>query len=251
MSSYGGFEHNLQSLRIVEKLEKKYPNFEGLNLSFEVKEALKKHQTPWDKPEIKASFISLEAQVVNVADQIAYNNHDIDDGLSSGILDFDSIESNVSLWKDAVTSVRSQYSNIDKDTLRSLSISYIISLQIEDVVKNTQDNIDKEQIHSVEDLQSVSDSTVNFSVEMEEQSKELRNFLYEQFYIHPKVYRMNKKGQNIIKALFDILVSDSKLLPLDYQKKLLDTQSIYRSTADFISGMTDPFATQFYRNLFN
>lgn len=251
MKENGGFEHNLQSLRIVEELENKYPDFNGLNLSFEVKEGLKKHQSPWDNPDKNFGFISLEAQVVNLADQIAYNNHDIDDGLSSEIICPTSLEKEVFLWKEAVHQVRSQYSSLNDETLRSLCISHIISSQIEDVVKNTQNNLKIKAIETQEDLQSLRTQCVCFSKEMEEKVKVLRDFLYKNFYIHPKVYRMNKKGQNIIKALFEIIVQDKNLLPIAYQNRLKKDTNIFRVAADYISGMTDPYAAKLYNNLFN
>ena len=251
MADFGGFEHNIQSLRVVETLEKKYPIFDGLNLSYEVKEALKKHQTPWDNPDCESGFVSLEAQVVNIADQIAYNNHDIDDGLSSGLLTLESLETNVTLWSIATRNVKRNYSNLTPDTLRSLCISYIISSQIEDVVKNTQSNLVQNNVVNLASLQSLKGQLVCFSDQMEERSKELRDFLYKNLYIHPKVYRMNKKGQHIIKSLFELIVSDYKVLPLENQAFLSNGLTIQRVAADYIAGMTDPYATKLYNNLFN
>ena len=251
LKDVGGFEHNLQSLRIVEKLEKKYPLFDGLNLSFEVTEGLKKHQTPWDHPEQDSlTFVSIEAQVVNVADQIAYNNHDIDDGLSSKLIDHSHLMKDVSLWRESVNYVKETYQNLDLDVSRSLCISHIISQQVSDVVKESMKKISQFNVSHLSDVQGLDESIVCFSKEMEEKSRELRHFLFNHFYTHPKIYTMNKKGQHIIKSLYHLFSDDIALLPKENQRRILNGACHKRIVGDYISSMTDPFAEKLYHSLF-
>ena len=221
-----------------------------MNLSFEVTEGLKKHQSPWDQPQEFISFLSLEAQVVNLADQISYNNHDIDDGLCSSLIGYDSLQKHVVLWKEANDYVDSKHSNLDLETKRSLCISYLISEQISDVLKFSKKQLMEHNICSLDDVKQAKTPLVGFSAEMEEKTAQLRKYLYEEFYTHPKVYRMNKKGQHIIKALFDHFVIDTKLLPKIVQKQLEKEGDVYRVVADYVSGMTDPYAEKVYYSLF-
>jgi len=214
MKDHGGFEHNLQSLRIVDTLEKKYPQFDGLNLSFEVREGLRKHSTPWDHPEGESHHVSLEAQLVNLADEIAYNNHDLDDGLSAGILRGDALMDSVVLWKEAKEMARKKYTNISDGDLKYVINSHLISSQIQDVVQTAERNIHHSGIDSTDALQSYQGPPlIEFSKEMREKADALRTYLMTHFYTHHSIYRMNKKGQSIIDALFNAFIEDTNLLP--------------------------------------
>lgn len=248
----GGFEHNLQSLRVVDLLEQKYPQFPGLNLSFEVRHGLMKHQTPWDKPDdVKDHFVSLEAQVVNLADEISYNNHDIDDGLSAGILVDADLQREVVLWSEAKTKIKQLYTNLEESQLKYLINSHLISSQITDVVQTAEENIKNSSLQSLEDLQRAGKHhLVTFSAEMQEKAKELRKYLFKTFYSHPNVYRMNRKGQQIIRDLFHVFTQDVRLLPQDYQARVSPDYPKERVVADYIAGMTDVYAQKEHTAIF-
>lgn len=251
MKPFGGYEHNLQSRRIVDELEDKYPNFKGLNLSFEVREGLIKHTTPWDHPNQGEGFISLEAQVCNLADEIAYNNHDLDDGISSGLLHIDELEKSVTLWKEAKNHVKAQYHSLENHQLIHLINSYLISTLIEDVVAASGEAIAQSGIRSVEDVQQKGNNVICFSRDIKEKNTELRKYLFTTFYSHVTVYKMNKKGQHIIKHLFDAYTQDTRLLPERFQKKIrANTPHKERIVADYIAGMTDNFAKKEYEAIF-
>lgn len=251
MANFGGFEHNLQSRRVIDSLEIKYPLFPGLNLSFEVREGLMKHSTPWDHPEQDAkTWTSLEAQVCNISDEIAYNNHDIDDGIRSTLLDEHDLTTHVYLWRESKDRIRKKYAGLADIELKYLINSDIISTQIEDVVRTTTDIVAALELHCIDDIQSLDRPVVRFSTEMALKNKEMRHYLFQQFYSHPTVYRMNKKGQEIIEKLFTAFTSDTKLLPLDYQDRIEKGQEHHRVVADYIAGMTDPFAKKEFGAIF-
>lgn len=252
MKEFGGFEHNIQSLRVVEELENKYPTFPGLNLSLEVRDGLKKHETPWDcPPETNhIPFITLEAQVVNVADEIAYNNHDLDDGLSAKILTESELTQNVMLWKEAKAKLTQNPNELEEIHLKTLVNSSLISTLIDDVVLTTKNNIQTHAIQSVKDLQSIKTPIVAFSSAMKPKNLELRKYLFAQFYSHHSIYKMNKRGQNIIRALFEAFVEDQRLLPDTHRARITDANSRQRVVCDYIAGMTDGFALKEYETLF-
>ncbi len=252
MADFGGFEHNIQSLRVVEELEQKYPGFPGLNLSFEVREGLKKHQTPWDHPDVKAEevYLTLEAQVVNLADEIAYNNHDLDDGLGAGILVESDLSAKVSLWREAKASVESQYANLEPYQLKTLINSALISRQIEDVVARATSTLKKVELRDLTQLQGLSTPIVAFSDAMRTQNIELRKYLYTEFYSHEDIYKMNKKGQRIIRVLFETFSEDFRLLPVAHRARISTENSKQRVVCDYIAGMTDGFALKEHAGLF-
>lgn len=251
MANFGGFEHNLQSRRVIDSLEIKYPLFPGLNLSFEVREGLMKHSTPWDHPEQDAkTWTSLEAQVCNISDEIAYNNHDIDDGIRSTLLDEHDLTTHVYLWRESKDRIRKKYAGLADIELKYLINSDIISTQIEDVVRTTTDIVAALELNCIDDIQSLDRPVVRFSTEMALKNKEMRHYLFQQFYSHPTIYRMNKKGQEIIEKLFTAFTSDTKLLPLDYQDRIEKGQEHHRVVADYIAGMTDPFAKKEFGAIF-
>mgnify|MGYP001194003680 CR=1 FL=1 len=252
MKAFGGFEHNLQSLRIVTFLEKKYPNFRGLNLSKEICDGLMKHQTPWDNPEYNSDpIITIEAQIANVADEIAYNNHDIDDGLLSDIIKDEDLTKQVTLWREAKETIKSNYINLEENELKTLINSYLISSQVNNCYQTTEQNIAAFKIETLKDLQDINESIVSFDREMKEKSKELRLFLFNNFYCHHEVYRMNKKGQVVIRHLFDSFTQDIQTLPEEYRQLISSEYTKERVVADYIAGMTDRFAVEEHKKLFN
>eukprot|EP01047_Picozoa_sp_COSAG01_P002329 COSAG01_NODE_61_length_29729_cov_196.711779_15_plen_377_part_00 len=241
MKQHGGFEHNRQSRRIVDVLESKYPNFVGLNLSFEVREGLLKHRTPWDQPGETESFVSLEAQVVNLADEIAYNSHDLDDGLYSGILSEDDLDEQVPFWAEAKAVVSEQEGALSLSQRRHLIHRYLISTLINDVAVETKKRLKAKAINTLDDVQDAIGSLVGFSPAIQQKNKVLRRFLFDQFYMHQDIYRMNKQGQVAIKHLFKAYEQDNKLLPLKVRDRI-KSLGVPQVLADYISGMTDSFA---------
>lgn len=230
------FEHNRQSRRIVEELEDSYPEWRGLNLSREVIEGLMKHETSWDHPASAQSseeegwvHPSLEAQIVNLGDEIAYQNHDVDDGLRSGLFTENDL-AKLTLWKTATERVRREYGTIEDEKIRwARTVSKMISLMIEDIAAESTQRIATAQIQSLEDVYVCPRPLIHFSQEMESSNKELKDFLTTHLYFHPTVVELSKRGQDIIRSLFKKGVEEG--VPLDELR-------------DFIAGMTDGFAEE-------
>lgn len=234
------FEHNEQSRRIVEVLEKAYPDFNGLNLSLEVLEGMIKHQTAWDQAgksfEVSAH---LEAQVVNIADEIAYTNHDIDDGLRSGLITLSQLRK-FGLWKQAEQEVEEKYGKkLDKQVLISRVVSTIIAMMIDDLCKQTLSNISKNKIKTVEDVKNFRGAIAEFSENMKIMLKDVRHFLYEHFYLNPAIESFTIKGTKMIKKLFQYYFKNPDKFP---KKELLkEGDDVAVAIKDYIAGMTDSF----------
>lgn len=254
MEGYGGFEHNLQSLRVVDELEERYPGFNGLNLSWETREGIIKHSSPYDHPEdIVGEFMpgtvpTIEAQLINYADEIAYNNHDIDDGLKSGLMTTAQLEK-VELWREVSSKVEEKYPGIDAERKKHQTISALIGLLIRDLSETTAENIDRYAISSIEDLRKVNRQVVSFSPRVAEKSRVLKIFLKENLYRHYKVERMRVKAERYLTELFDTYIKHPTLLPRKYQKKM-DLAGRERVVCDYIAGMTDRFALDEFKRLF-
>ena len=241
MADHGGFEHNRQSRRIVDHIESKYPNFDGINLSYECREGLLKHQTPWDHPADTDGFVSIEAQVVNIADEIAYNNHDIDDGLYAGILEEDHLLKHVALFSEAHDLVCKPNPSLNQHERRHVMNRFVIAKLIDDVYRQTTTNIKKMGILGIEDIQKQTAKIVSFSKPLQEQCRELRMYLYKHFYKHKTIAQMNNRGKEIIRSLFKRYIANPSDLPLHVKQKA-DTVGLYLVLADYISGMTDTYA---------
>jgi dGTPase len=254
MEGHGGFEHNLQSLRVVDELEERYPGFNGLNLSWETREGIIKHTSPYDRPaDIIAEFLPgtvplIEAQIINYADEIAYNNHDIDDGLKSGLITLGQLEK-VELWKEVFESVGKHYPGIDPDRKKHQTISALIGLLIKDLSVTTLENLCIYSIHTIDDLRRVNRQVVSFSPEIADKSRKLKRFLLENLYRHFKVERMRVKAERYLTQLFDIYIKHPTLLPGKYLKKM-DSAGSERVVCDYIAGMTDRFALDEFKRLF-
>lgn len=242
MRAYGGyFEHNEQSQRVVEILETGYPDFPGLNLTHEVRQGLIKHQTAYDNPQKKMNAFCLEAQVVDLSDEIAYQNHDIDDGLRSGIITLNQLEK-MPLMQEAISAVRKRYAEkLSFKMSRNRLISHIIKLMVTDVLNETERKIQSYNIKTLDDIQKVSEKIVTFSSDFFQKNKTLRQFLWDNLYFHPKVHAMNKKAAQIIHELFKSYYDHPTRLPADIQKKLSHTAKEV-VIKDYIAGMTDKFA---------
>lgn len=241
MEPYGGFEHNGQSHRIVTKLEDISPLYQGLNLTYETLFGLLKHATLEAGRKIYPEFyLPLESAAVDMADEIAYNNHDLDDGLASGLLIHDELVAQVPLWKEATDINQKKYTQLTPKELKHLNKSYLINLEITALVKNTAKELQEKKITQLSDLRNVSSiQIVKFPSEMAEKIAILKRYLMQHFYRHPKVVAMNEKGTEIISSLFHYYAN--------HQEKLEDNghsqDDFYRRLADYIAGMTDGFAT--------
>lgn len=243
MKEYGrGFEHNEQSRRVVEFLEVKKPDYRGLNLSFEVTDGLIKHRTTYDNPSAPDTLMpSLEAQVVNLADEIAYMNHDIDDVLRSGLLSFEDF-SGLRIWEQAKEGVDL---SLPKPYLVSAMISSLMSLMVSDLAENTDRLVKEAGVQKVEDIYQTSESLSHFSDELFSMTTELKSFLHERFYMSAGVSEYNEKGKEVIKVLFRQLMKDSSLLPKKLQANPHE-EELYVLVKDYIAGMTDQFALDLY-----
>ena len=250
----GGFEHNLQSLRIVDELEERYAEFNGLNLSFETRSGILKHcslKNARELGDVGQRFIDkqqpcLEAQLANLADEIAYNNHDIDDGLRSGLITLEQIRE-VAIFNEHYESVLALYPKIKGRRVISETIRRMINTLIVDLSQTTADNIHKHHVKTVQDVYKAP-MLVAFSKDIRQKEDELKSFLMKNLYRHYKVMRMSSKASLVIKELFAAFLENPRLLPNDYQKK--DEDKLVRSIADYIAGMTDRYAIKEHRRLF-
>jgi len=252
LSSYGGFDHNKQSLRIVTKLEKRFHDFLGLNLTWEVREGIVKHETEYDisdasdyNPELRGN---LEAQIANAADEIAYTAHDLDDGLRSGMITPEMLKGN-SLWEMLIESIGWDGNNLD-ELCRHRLIRRLIGITVSDVTRTTNQCIEDNNIKSVEALQRQNFNVIGLSEDMGTRNKELKEFLFTNLYRHPRVVRMQVKAERIIKDLYHTYTSKPALLPRHVQMWIKD-RGIERTTCDYIAGMTDRYAIEEFNKLFD
>lgn len=264
MKDYGGFEHNLQSLRVVDKLEQSYADFPGLNLTFESREGILKHcatKNAKQLGDVGERFLnkqraSLEAQAVNLADEIAYNNHDVDDGLRSGLLDIEQLLE-VRLFKQQFDVVNKEYPGIkDRRQIHEI-IRRMINRQVVDLIETTKANLSNIKPTTIDSVRSQSDDIANFSSEMLEMNLELKRFLRTHMYAHYRVHRMSSKAALIIQQLFNAFLNDPKLLnPKNRQIVMQKEQQNAeigkaRAVADYIAGMTDRYAIAEYGKIFD
>lgn len=255
MRDFGGFEHNLQSLRTVDELEDRYADFPGLNLTFEAREGILKHCSAPNAKKLGAvaqRFLTgqqpnLEAQMVNFADEIAYNNHDMDDGLRAGLLSLEQLEE-VALVQEQLQQVRQQYPQLAGRKLVYETIRRMINVLIVDLIETSRARLKQLAPNSIEDIRTQPAPIIGFSEAMKERSLELKRFLRTNLYRHFRVHRMTSKADRVIKDLFAALISDIRLLPPEHQQnaKVYAADSgetgKARAVADYIAGMTDRYA---------
>jgi len=254
MEGEGGFEHNLQSLRVVDILEKRYPAFVGLNLSFEVREGICKHSSQYDNPPEVPEFRdpgypTLEAQVADISDEIAYSSHDVDDGIRSGMLTVSGLET-VELWREAVRSVREEYHSIDEDTLRSRAISNMISSLTRSLIRFSDNLLTKNLVQTPDDGRTTRDKCIAFDDEILEKNKELKSYLLKEMYGNYRVIRMEQKARRVIGDLFSSYCDRPEQLPPHIFARL-DHDRTRRVVCDYIAGMTDRYAMEEFQKLFD
>ncbi|MEI7532380.1 MAG: deoxyguanosinetriphosphate triphosphohydrolase [Betaproteobacteria bacterium] len=250
MKDHGGFEHNLQSLWVVDHLEERYPTFSGLNLCFETREGILKHISNNNR-KIHAAWLgalgerftlghspSLEAQLANIADEIAYSNHDIDDGIRSGLIPMGSLEE-VQLWRDQLTKVKILYPSLSGSKLRHEVIRHIIHILVNDLVTTSQKLILEYEPQTIDDVRS-SKPLISFSSSVQIQVQELKIFLFKNLYRHPQVLGVTEEAANQIKFLFEHYVNYPQYLPADF--RVDDLEQPMRRISHYIAGMTDRFA---------
>lgn len=271
MKAYGGFDHNAQTIRVVTKIEQIYPNFDGLNLSWETLEGTVKHNGPLIKSaqEYKnlapvwrsindgfdlmlTSWASVEAQVAAVADDIAYNNHDLDDGLHAGIFTIDDVSNEVPWVGEVFEQVAKTYPKISATRIRSEAIRRLIGEWVNDLVTTSQARLAHQKPECADDVRNLDDAVVAFSDDMLARAGTLRKFLYAKMYRHWKVNRARSQARRILAELFDVFTNEPDTLPPLWQNvDFGDTERLHRHICDYIAGMTDDFAIDEHRRMFN
>ncbi|TDQ83558.1 dGTPase [Paraburkholderia silvatlantica] len=254
MREHGGFEHNLQSLAVVDELEEHYGAFDGLNLCFETREGILKHcsrEHARHLGDLGERFLlgrqpSIEAQIANIADEIAYNNHDVDDGLRSGLLTIEQL-AEVELWQTHYEAARAEYPQIEGRRLIHETVRRIINTLIVDLIGQTRRNLTEYAPRSLDDVRAAP-ALVAHSERVAAQAAALKRFLYRNLYRHYRVMRMANKARRVVKGLFEAFSEDSRLLPPPYQTQDAAVQP--RLIAHYIAGMTDRYALKEYRRLF-
>ena len=250
LKDHGGFEHNRQSLRVVEFLEKRYSSFDGLNLTWETREGIIKHSGTYDRPETSGFHPeeqpSLEAQIIDIADEIAYNNHDLDDGISSGLLDYEGVVK-LEIWERAKELYGKPLPYSRKSAAREI-IRTIINLLVTDLIDSTVKKINDNNISSYEDVKIAPEKLAGFSCDIGKANNDLKKFLRKNMYQHYRVTRMSLKSQKVVNELFHIYTEHPDTLPERYNEQI-ENLGIIRTVTDFIAGMTDRFALEEYRKL--
>jgi dGTPase len=255
MAEWGGFDHQRQTMRIVTSLEDRYEDFPGLNLTYEVREGLVKHDTDYDvtdamgyEPELAGS---LECQIANLADEIAYNTADLEDGLRSGVLDYLEVRE-LSIWQSTLAALGEQDGHRLDDKLRARVIRRLIGIEISDAINATAGAIAERGIRSVDDVRGAVENVACFSDELHELNRELKAFLMKNFYRHPRVMRMSHKANQVLSAVFSAFLADPRMLPREIQARMSESmEGPQRVLCDYIAGFTDRYAIEEYKRLFD
>ena len=258
MADHGGFEHNLQSLRIVDLLEDQYPNFDGLNLTWETREGILKHCSRENALRLgalgerflKGEQPSLEAQLVNIADAIAYSTHDIDDGLRVGYLDEKDLVENVPLYAEYHAQVDAEYPDIQERRKQKEVVRRLIGYMVDDLVSTSRANIEAAQPKSPDDVRALKTPLISFSKEAQAQMRILKSTLMDKLYRHYRVLRAVEKSANMITQLYQTFARTPALLPPLYQERS-KRYGVERTVADYIAGMTDRYAVLEFNRVLN
>jgi dGTPase len=253
MKKHGGFEHNRQSLRVVELLEQKYPRFPGLNLSWEVREGLAKHYTAYDHPARRKGFeaksSSLEAQVANLSDEITYYSHDVDDGLTSGLLSEKELQSHVEVYAQAAKSIKKNYGQLPDESRRYFIVRCIIDDQVKDVVHQTEALLAAAGVKTSDEVRLQPKPLVRYSPRRRALNLELRDYLYKNLYFNPEVHEPNRRAIRMLEELFWHFMKNTKQFGNSARKRARK-DGWPRVVCDYLAGMTDRFAIQEHQRLF-
>jgi len=250
MRGHGGFDHNRQSLRVVELLEGAYPDFPGLNLTFEVCEGLRKHEGSYDGPEAtgeKYGSPSLEAQIANLADEITYYSHDLDDALDFEILSARQLEESL-VWRRSQESVRARYPAVREPELHKIVIRDIIDVQVRDVIATSAEAIANAGIRSADEARQQPIPLVTYSEELQRANRELRRFLYKNVYYHPRVAEVNGRACEMLRSVFGAYLLAPDLLG-DAAAKRIESEGLHRTICDYVAGMTDRYLLEEHARL--
>ena len=276
MAPYGGFDHNAQTLRLVTKLERRYPTFDGLNLSWEALEGLVKHNGPLTGPRVSEerplpaaiaeyvdenapghdlaldSYASAEAQVAALADDIAYNSHDVDDGLRAGLFDIGDM-ADLPLVGPAFEKMRARHGDIERARLIHVAVSQMIGAMVEDLLAETRRRLAQTGVGSVDDIRALDGPVVAFSEELAAADRAVKAFLGDNMYRHHRVNRMTSKARRVVGEMFELMFAEPELLPAEWRGRAeqKDPAGRARMIADYIAGMTDRYALEVHRKLFN
>jgi dGTPase len=252
MKDYGGFDHNKQSLRIVTELEQRFPEFPGLNLTWEVREGMVKHESEYDvsdardyNPELRGN---LETQIANVADELAYTTHDLDDGLRSGMISPHMLEG-IALWEILRETFNWRGPNLD-DMERHRMIRHLVGLMVTDMLQSTDARLNESAAKSALDIQKLKHNLIGYSEDMQRRNRELKDFLYKKLYRHFRVVRMQVKAERIISELFEAYKNEPAMLP-DHVQVFITKRGLERTICDYIAGMTDRYAIEEHEKLLN
>jgi dGTPase len=252
MEGHGGFDHNKQSLRIVTKLEVRYPEFRGLNLTWEVREGMVKHETEYDVSDASEFGAdtrgALEAQLANPADEMAYTAHDLDDGLRSELIKPEQLE-HLGWWKYLKENLGWDGTHFN-DMVRYRLVRRLLGLLVNDQVEAVSRRLEAADVRSPDDVRNLPDNVIGLSPELATMTRELKTFLYESLYRHPRVMRMQIKAERVITDLFNAYLEEPRQLPREEQQRL-EERSLERVVCDYVAGMTDRFALQEHAKLFD
>jgi len=255
MRDLGGFEHNLQSLRVVDELEERYAEFPGLNLTFETREGILKHCSA-AKRFLERRQPSLEAQLANLADAIAYNNHDVDDGIRAGLITIDELR-DIAIFRRQYDLVAARYPDLGPRRMVHEVVRRMIDYLVNDLISASEASIAAAAPASAEDVRARSQPLLTFSDEVQAEHLELKHYLRQHLYKHYRVLRMTTKAKRVVRALFDAMLEDIDLMPTEHQEAARRMESAdgrpgrARAVADYIAGMTDRFAIREYGRLFD
>ncbi len=250
MQGHGGFDHNLQALRVVDQLESRYPTFPGLNLTWEVRQGLNKHRVPLPAaPQRLPPNLHLEAQTVDVADEIAYDHHDLDDGITSGLIEAEDLKK-VPLWRQVSQEVTKKFPGMGAEIRKYQIIRRLIDLQVTDLIEESLRRIQRHRIRRPLDAQNTPQRIIAFGSTLQRLRVPLKAFLNEELYHHHKVVRMADKARRFLTALFEVYLKNPEQLPHTTRSRL-KTEDPHRVICDYIAGMTDRYALDEYEKLFH
>jgi dGTPase len=247
MRDHGGFDHNRQSVRVVELLETPYPDFPGLNLAFEVREGLRKHERPYKFPTQSGEEYdcpSLEGQVADLADEITYYSHDLDDALDFEILTLARLEEN-EVWSNSHRAVLARYTDVREPELHKLIIREIIDREVHDLVATSAESIAKSGVQSADDVRRQTASLIRYSDELAEANQALRKFLYQNVYYHPRVAEVNRRACEMLRRVFEVYLADPDRLGEGATRRV-ENEGLHRTVCDYIAGMTDRYVMEEY-----